>query len=262
MKTEAEGAKAEKTEAVHAPGRGDAGVARPDRRHDDWVVRTILASVFSASVFTASVPPTRIIERLLPFGPHRQALTLAYIRAHYDSRATSIRISPLMIVIHATETASLDSTLRLFVPEELPAFRSDIARGGAVNVSSHYLVDRDGTIYHLVPDTVMARHVIGLNRIAIGIENVGGGPYGPLTNRQLAANRWLVRWLTRRHSAIRYLIGHSEYGRFRHTPLWEERDSTYITPKSDPGDAFMLELRRSLARPDLLERYGSVQLQP
>jgi N-acetyl-anhydromuramyl-L-alanine amidase AmpD len=160
-----------------------------------------------------------------------------------------------MIVIHATETASLDSTLRLFVPEELPAFRSDIARGGAVNVSSHYLVDRDGTIYQLVRDTVMARHVIGLNRIAIGIENVGGGPYGPLTSHQLAADRWLVRWLTHRYPTIRYLIGHSEYGGFRHTPLWEERDSTYITPKSDPGDAFMLDLRRSLARPDLLDRY-------
>jgi len=199
----------------------------------------------------------RIIDRPLPFGPHRQQLTLDYIRAHYDPSATSIRISPRMIVIHATETASLDSTRQLFEPDELPAFRSDIARGGAVNVSSHYLVDRDGAIYRLVPDTIMARHVIGLNRIAIGIENVGGGAYGPLNARQLAADRWLVQHLTRAYPSIRFLIGHCEYGRFRHTPIWEERDSTYITPKTDPGPEFMAQLRRALGRDTLADRYAA-----
>jgi N-acetylmuramoyl-L-alanine amidase len=198
---------------------------------------------------------TQIVDRPIPFGPHRQQLTLDYIRTHYDPAATSIRISPRMIVIHATETASLDATLQLFEPEELPAFRSDITRGGAVNVSSQYLVDRDGTIYRLVPDTVMARHTIGLNRIAIGIENVGGGAYGPLNARQLASDRWLVDHLHRVYPTIEYLIGHCEYGRFRRTPLWEERDSTYITPKTDPGAAFMADLRRALGPDALTDRY-------
>jgi hypothetical protein len=204
---------------------------------------------------TASDGPPRIVERPVPFGPHRRQLTLDYIRAHYDPAATSIRITPRMIVIHATETPSLDSTLRIFEPEDLPAFRSDIARGGTVNVSSHYLVDRDGTIYHLVPDTLMARHVIGLNRIAIGIENVGGGPYGALDARQLESDRWLVQQLVRHYPSIRYLIGHCEYGRFRRTPLWEERDSTYLTPKTDPGADFMAQLRRAVADPALDSTY-------
>ncbi len=208
------------------------------------------------AIATGQHRQTRIVERPLPFGPRRQALTLAYVRAHYDPAATSIQVTPRMIVIHATETASLDSTLKLFEPDTLPAFRSDIVRGGAVNVSSQYLVDRDGTIYHLVPDTLMARHVIGLNRIAIGIENVGGGPYPPLTPRQLEADRWLVQHLTERYPSIHYLIGHCEYGRFRHTPLWEERDSTYLTPKTDPGADFMARLRQALARNDLAERYA------
>jgi N-acetyl-anhydromuramyl-L-alanine amidase AmpD len=199
---------------------------------------------------------SRIVEHPLPFGVERQQLTLDYVRAHYDSTATTIRIAPHMIVIHATETASLDSTLRLFEPERLPAFRADIVRGGAVNVSSHYLVDRDGTIYHLVPDTVMARHVIGLNRIAIGIENVGGGNYGPLNDRQLEADRWLVQRLVEGYPGITYLIGHSEYERFRHTPLWEERDSTYRTPKTDPGDSFMLALRQRVSRAGLKDHWA------
>jgi len=198
---------------------------------------------------------SRIIERPIPFGPHRRELTLDYIHTHYDPAATSIRIAPRMIVIHATETASLDSTLRLFEPDELPAFRADIARGGSVNVSSHYLIDRDGAIYRLVADTLMARHVIGLNRIAIGIENVGGGAYGPLNSRQLAANQWLVRQLAHEYPSIRYLIGHSEYVTFRHTPLWEERDSTYLTPKTDPGSAFMAQLRQALGSGALADRY-------
>lgn len=189
---------------------------------------------------------------MLPFGPRRAALTLEYIRLHYDPAAGSIRIVPRMIVIHATETPSLDATLQLFRPEELPPARSDIARGGAVNVSSHYLVDRDGTIYRLVPDTIMARHVIGLNRIAIGIENVGGGAYGALTPRQLSADRWLVHELTARYPTIQYLIGHCEYGRFRHTPLWQERDPTYLTPKTDPGAEFMTQLRHALGRDSLV----------
>ncbi len=215
----------------------------------------VACALGAAAMAAAPRHQTHIVERPLTFGPHRQALTLAYVRAHYDPSATSIRITPRMIVIHATETASLDSTLQLFGPDTLPAFRSDIVRGGAVNVSSQYLVDRDGTIYHLVPDTLMARHVIGLNRIAIGIENVGGGPYPPLTLRQLEADRWLVQHLTARYSGIKYLIGHCEYGRFRHTPLWEERDSTYLTPKTDPGADFMARLRQALARNDLAERY-------
>jgi len=206
----------------------------------------------------ADLARAQIIDRPIPFSAHRRQLTLDYIRTHYDSAARSIRFVPAMIVIHATETPSLDSTLALFEPEELPAFRADIARGGQLNVSSHYLVDRDGTIYRLLPDTLMARHTIGLNRIAIGVENVGGGPYGPLTDRQLSADRWLVRDLVRRYPTIRYLIGHCEYGRFRGTPLWEERDPTYLTPKTDPGGRFMARLRDALGRPVLAHRWSGV----
>jgi len=198
----------------------------------------------------------QIIERPVPFGVVRQSLTLDYIRYHYDSGAASIRITPEMVVIHATETPSLDSTWKLFEPERLPAFRSDIVRGGPVNVSSHYLVDRDGTIYHLVPDTLMARHVIGLNMIAIGIENVGGGPYGPLNDRQLEADRRLLENLRLRYPHLRYLIGHYEYRCFRGSTLWQERDTTYSTPKTDPGEDFMTRLRASLA-PGVWQRRSS-----
>ena len=186
-----------------------------------------------------------IREQPISFGPDRQRLTLEYIQTHYDPSATSITIHPTMIVVHFTETDSLATAYADFAPAELPPSRADIERGGRLNVSAHYLIDRDGTIYRLLPDSLMARHVIGLNRAAIGIENVGSTRH-PLTPAQLRSNVALIHCLKAAHPAIRYVIGHSEYGTFRDTPLWEERDSTYFTTKPDPGQRFMTRLRRAL----------------
>jgi N-acetyl-anhydromuramyl-L-alanine amidase AmpD len=187
----------------------------------------------------------RIVDHPLPFGERRRALTLEYIRQHYDPQASDITIVPRAIVIHWTASPTLSSALATFAPEELPAGRPELRKGGKVNVSAHFVVDRDGTIYRLLPETLMARHTIGLNRSAVGIENVGG-PRWPLTDAQLTANARLVRDLVARYPGIRLLLGHREYGRLRATPLWEERDPTYFTGKEDPGDGFIERLRREV----------------
>ena len=77
---------------------------------------------------------------------------------------------------------------------------------------AHFGVDRDGTIYQLVPLTVMCRHTVGLNYVAIGIENVGTSDAEILHDRaQLRASLRLTAWLTGRfHIRIRNVIGHSE----------------------------------------------------
>ncbi len=183
-----------------------------------------------------------IVDKPIPFGELRQKLTLDYIRAHYDPSAKTIEIVPKMIVIHWTDSSTLKSALSAFQAEKLPLWRFDIRRGGAVNVSAQFAVDRDGAVYRLMPETWMARHTIGLNRVAIGVENVGG-PRWPLTGEQVNANAELVRYLVAKYPSIHYLIGHDEYLRFRGTPLWEEKDSRYVTGKQDPGERFMAELR-------------------
>jgi N-acetylmuramoyl-L-alanine amidase len=148
-------------------------------------------------------------------------------------------------VLHWTAIPTLEGSLEAFQPERLPSARGDIQEAGALNVSAHYLVDRDGTIYQLLPDTVMARHTIGLNHCAIGIENVGGTTETPLTKEQLRANTRLVRSLAKTYP-IEYLIGHYEYTAFDGHPLWLEKDSGYRTTKTDPGEAFMNEVRSNL----------------
>jgi N-acetylmuramoyl-L-alanine amidase len=148
-------------------------------------------------------------------------------------------------VLHWTAIPTLEGSYEAFYPARLPQSRGDITSAGALNVSAHYLIGRDGHIYNLMPDTLMARHVIGLNHCAIGIENVGGTPETPLTREQLQANIWLVRELSRKYP-IRYLIGHSEYTRFEGHPLWKERDSGYRTEKTDPGPDFMKKVRKAV----------------
>lgn len=196
----------------------------------------------------------RIVLRPISFGEYRKELTLDYIRLHYDSAAADIQIDPQIIVVHWTAGPTLESLYLTFEPDTLPAARAGISVGGKVNVSSQFTVDRDGTIYQLMPETWMARHTIGLNRKAIGIENIGGSRW-PLTDAQMEANEYLIRYLAGKYPGIEYVIGHHEYLSFRDTPLWEERDSTYFTIKSDPGDDYMTELRRRIADLGLLARY-------
>lgn len=180
-------------------------------------------------------------DRPIAFPAEREALTLEYIRQHYDPEARSIDMEPVMIVLHYTANDSLEGLYRIFDPVKLGG-RPELLKAGLVNVSSQFAVDRDGSAYRLMPETRMARHVIGLNRRAIGVENVARNE-SELTPAQVEANVRLVRWLKAKYPGIRYLIGHHEYLTFRESPLWEEKDKSYFTRKGDPGDAFMRAVR-------------------
>src|SRR5579862_3187253 len=116
-----------------------------------------------------------IVDAPIAWSDHRAELTLEYRRAHSDRRAQDLDIAPRVIVLHYTGGGSAKATRAYFDPAELEPGRKELLRGGKVNVSSHFLVDRDGTIYRLQPETRFARHCIGLNHVAIGIENVGDG---------------------------------------------------------------------------------------
>ena len=156
-----------------------------------------------------------------------------------------LEIEPTGIVLHWTGGATMESAWATFAPTTLSG-RADVAAGGSLNVSAHFLVDRDGSIYRLMPDTWMARHCIGLNHTSIGVENVGDGGAWPLTPAQVAANADLIRYLVSKHP-ITWLIGHHEYRKMEGTPYFVETDPTYRTVKVDPGDAFMSEVRAKVA---------------
>lgn len=186
-----------------------------------------------------------IIDRPIVFDEVRKELSLLYLKEHYGIVQEQPVIKPEMVVVHWTYIPDLETSFEVFEPSLLGNGRTDIQGGGALNVSAHYLVDRDGTAYRLMPDSLMARHVIGLNYSAIGIENVGGTPDKPLTKEQLRTNIRLIRYLQGIHR-IRHVIGHYEYPDFEGHPLWKEKDTAYRTEKDDPGKDFMEAIRRRI----------------
>jgi N-acetyl-anhydromuramyl-L-alanine amidase AmpD len=191
----------------------------------------------------------KIIDKPIRFDEERVKLTVEYRRRHQDPEAADERITPRMIVLHYTDGDSLLGTWRYFDETKIGADRPELARAGQVNVSAHFLVDRDGTIYRLVPETTMARHAIGLNHLAIGVENVGDGKKHPLTDAQVEADAALVRWLVAHHTTITHLIGHQEADRFaeKKHPYWLERDPKYKNGSEDPGSEFLKKVRAKVA---------------
>ncbi len=188
-----------------------------------------------------------IIQTPIPFDEERIALTKEYIKTHYNLNVTDIKIVPKIIFIHYTALDSYKKTLKRFMPSELPADRPLIKKGGMLNVSTHFLIEQNGTIHQLMPLDFMARHVIGLNYNSIGIENVGGEKEKDnLTPEQLQANIFLVNYLKKKFSTIEYVAGHQEYKCFDKTTLWLEVDKTYRTDKRDPGKRFLKELRANI----------------
>ena len=194
----------------------------------------------------SSPPPApTIVDAPMAWSAERERLTLEYRQRHSDPDAKDLTITPHVIVLHYTGGDSAKSTRAYFDNVRIEAARKDLAKAGAVNVSSHFLVDRDGTIYRLQPETRFARHCIGLNHVAIGIENVGTNE-AALTDAQVAADAALVRDLAARYP-ITHLLGHSEVMKFRDDPLYLERDATYKNDKPDPGPHFMARVRARVA---------------
>jgi len=190
-----------------------------------------------------------IIDTPIVFDTQRIELTKDYLRDRYGIEQDDIEIAPRMIVLHWTVYETLEASYAAFEYPTLPNWRPDIENISGLNVSAHFLVDQDGTIYRLMPETYMARHVIGLNHCAIGIENVGGTENTPLTEAQLKSNIDLVHYLAKKYP-IEYLIGHFEYTRFEGHELWLEVDDGYRTEKTDPGPDFMTAVRDATIKLD------------
>jgi N-acetylmuramoyl-L-alanine amidase len=190
-------------------------------------------------------PRATIIDRPVPWPREREALMLAYRRAHSDPAATDLTITPRLIVLHYTGGNSAEGTIGYFSRTRLEAERATLRRGGAANVVAHFVIDRDGTIYRLIPETRMGRHAIGVNHASIGVENVGDEARWPLTEAQVAANVALILDLADRHP-IERVLGHHEVAALRGTADYVELVPGYKNAKGDPGARFMAAVRAGL----------------
>ena len=156
--------------------------------------------------FAAAVPQPTIVQKPIPFPTVRKQQMAAYARRHYGIDSYRLR-DPKVIVEHYTVTATFQQTYNTFAPNHPdPSFNE------YPNTCAHYVIDRDGTIYQLVPRSIMCRHTVGLNYTSFGIEHVGKSDGDVMNNkRQLAASLRLTRWLRCRYGiATKNVIGHSE----------------------------------------------------
>lgn len=205
--------------------------------------------IYFALLFTGCSSTNSIIDKPISFSDSRTEMTKDYIRTRYQISTESISINPKIIVLHWTAIESFEKSFEVFNRETVGNSRNDLKIASDLNVAIHFLVDYDGTIYQLMPDTSMARHCIGLNYNSIGVENVGGvNGIDNLTDEQIEANIFLVNHLKNKFPQIEYLIGHHEYREFEGHPLWLEVDDNYRTEKFDPGERFMNVVRDGVSK--------------
>jgi N-acetylmuramoyl-L-alanine amidase len=139
---------------------------------------------------------------------------------NHDMRSRPMRID--MLVLHYTGMTSAEAALeRLCDPD--------------ARVSAHYVVEENGRVWRLVPETRRAFHAGrscwegegDLNAVSVGVEIVNPGHewgYRPFPEKQMSAVEWLCRDLISRHPIPPHrVVGHSDIAPDR---------------KSDPGELF------------------------
>jgi N-acetylmuramoyl-L-alanine amidase len=151
-----------------------------------------------------AVPRPPIVQHPIPFPETRKDETRAYAEEHYGLDTFNL-IDPRVIVEHFTASETF--------PPVFNTFAADTPHLGELpGTCSHFVIDKDGTIYQLVPLDLMCRHTVGLNWTAIGIEMVGESDREILDDPdQLKAALDLTLWLMQRfHVQLRNVIGHNE----------------------------------------------------
>lgn len=225
----------------NATTRGDTAfvVELPGGRLSPSVARRNERALLSVA---SAVAPQPTVSRPIPFPGERQRQMRAYARRHYgidDHRLTR----PRVIVQHFTVTDSFGPVFNTFARNA-----PDRELGELPGVCTHYVIDRDGTVYRLVSTRFMCRHTVGLNWTAIGIEHVGRSDGQVMGNRrQLRASLRLTRMLQGRYGIRdRDVIGHNEN---RSSPYHRERIARLRRQThSDFRRATMLRYRSLLRR--------------
>ena len=196
-------------------------------------------------VVKPELPKVDIVDKRIKWNQDRENLMREYAKTHYG--LDTINIVPKVIVEHWTASGTWESCYNHFYNVSM-----EDDGGGRLNVASHFLVARDGTIFRLTEETALNRHSIGYNHCAIGIENVGGvDGREDLTKEQLEANIKLIRYWKAKYPTIEYVWGHYQQNEAKASGLHIEKVPDYYAGKPDPGPKFMRGLREALADTDI-----------
>ncbi len=197
-----------------------------------------------------------VIPKPIVWDAQRKFLTTLYRKKHVgdcdadkEGIETCIKIVPKMIVLHMTDLPTMEQSFEYMKEPVLREEREKLISKSydRVNVSAHYMVDRDGAIYSLMPENYMARHAIGVNHLSIAIENVGMNIDGP-SREQVDSDLKLIRYLVNKYNIKQDRIySHSGIGTLREqrSPLFVELDENYFEPKKC-GDKVLNAVKKRL----------------
>ncbi len=198
---------------------------------------------------SASVAKPRVVKKFIAYGAGRKAQMTQYSRRHYGAKqATYLLKKPRAVVLHHTDGADWQSAWNTFNANTAYVINGVKEKPG---VSAQFIIAKNGTIYQLMPLNYRARHAIGMNYIAFGIEfcQESAGHSGHWMDRQILsrtkqvnAGLKLVRWL-QAHYGIKTgdVVGHATANGSRFF-----MDKTGI--KNGAGDWFAPELKKFKAR--------------
>ena len=175
------------------------------------------AAAAPSPVATATSPPRpAIVQKPIHLSAERLQQMAAYSKRHYGDDSTVL--DPKVIVLHYTAGSTMRSAWNTFESNQPNV-------GELPGTVTHFIIDKDGTIYQLLPLDVRGRHTIGLNHVALGIEFVEEGSGGDAAavdhifgrRRQIDAGVDLVRWLQYRFDIpSRDVVGHGAADKSRY----------------------------------------------
>lgn len=201
---------------------------------------------YSADEQTRSDPV--IIKKYLPYEKWTKEY-LEYFRRHYHD--SSLALSPRAIVMHFTVSSTFSSAWNTFCNGAM----YDDGDVGVIfgHLSTHFIIDRDGTIYQTLPLDRRCRGAYGVNHVAISIEMVSPTEGDLLGNKRLMDSSFrLAAYLVRKFNIPpAHVYGHYEVSAGKkYVPEYTDYgDSKYpgsyppAYSRRDPGHAYMKKLR-------------------
>lgn len=195
----------------------------------------IAALLMPAGAITAgTAPEPEMTEDYISYGKQRKRQMARYSNRHYGSPTWKLHRKKV-IVLHFTATSTYEPVWNHFES-------NSPNRGEYPGVCTHFVVDKDGTIYKLVRTFIRCRHAIGLNHRSLGIEMVQETGEGSrwaarqiLDRRpQIRAALALVRYLRATHEIrMRNVIGHAmanESPFFKDLQGWRNDHTDWLRP--------------------------------
>ena len=185
-----------------------------------------------SSRVTDAVTPASKVDRLqphmkrklIPFSKKRMHQMARYSKRHYGQKRYKLK-NPRMIVEHYTDGPSMMSAWWTMA-------NNSKNLGEYPGVCAHFIINKKGTIYRVVPTNIRCRHTIGLNQTSIGIEHVGYSSKSVFSHkRQRQASYRLTLWLMAKYDiAVRNVIGHGEslYSPLRYEKYKSWRCMTHV----------------------------------